>query len=214
MRDVVFNDGLKHIRDHAFQRCISLRGITLPSTVIEIGVVCLNGGCSSLERITIPSTVVEIGQNVFSVCTSLRDVELNVNNGIRTTGHDVLHDAAVVNNGRVQIKYNAFRGCTSLERLKLPSLSTRLNNIIQAGQRNIEAMMDDIPTVEWRDGELIIPAIRQEIERPWGEVETEVEIDIEKLDKIVRLIKYHEIKEATTLFELALWKAGMIRQTY
>ena len=35
--------------------------------------------------------------------------------------------------------------------------------------------MDDIPTVEWRDGELIIPAIRQEIERPWGEVETEVE---------------------------------------
>ena len=69
--------------------------------------------------------------------------------------------------------------------------------------------MDDIPTVEWRDGELIIPAIRQEIERPWGEVETEVEIDKEKLDKIVRLIKYHEIKEATTLFELALWKAGI-----
>ena len=119
LRDIVFNDGLKHIRDHAFQRCISLRGITLPSTVIEIGVdaftgcahlrdVVLNDGikriqayafgeCSSLERITIPSTVVEIGQNVFYNCTSLRDVELNVNNGIRTTGHDVLHDATVVN---------------------------------------------------------------------------------------------------------------------
>ena len=58
-----------------------------------------------------------------------------------------------------------------------PRFSTRLDAIIQAGQREIEANMDDIPTVEWRDGELIIPAIRQEIERPWGEVETEVEID-------------------------------------
>ena len=31
----------------------------------------------------------------------------------------------------------------------------------------------------------------------------------QKLDKIVRLIKYYEIKEATTLFELALWKANI-----
>ena len=34
-----------------------------------------------------------------------------------------------------------------------------------------------------------------------------MEVDKEKLDKIIRLITYYEMKEATTLFELALWKA-------
>ena len=68
--------------------------------------------------------------------------------------------------------------------------------------------MDDIPAVEWRDGELSIPSVRREIEnRLWGGRDTLVELDKEKLDKIKGLITYYEIKEATTLFELALWKA-------
>jgi len=85
-------------------------------------------------------------------------------------------------------------------------LSTSLNNIIQAGQRDIEAKIDDIPAVEWRGGELVIPSVHQEIEEPWGRTESTV-LDKEKLDKIVRLIRYYEVKEATTMFELALWKA-------
>jgi len=36
---------------------------------------------------------------------------------------------------------------------------------------------------------------------------TVVNVDKEKLNKIVALIWYYEIKEATTSFELALWKA-------
>ena len=67
--------------------------------------------------------------------------------------------------------------------------------------------MDNISAVEWRGGELSIPAIREQKERPWGIVETLVKVNKEKLDKIIRLITYYEIKEATTLFELALWKA-------
>ena len=71
--------------------------------------------------------------------------------------------------------------------------------------------MDDIPAVEWRAGELVIPTVSQEIEFPlWRRTLTD-SYKV-KLDKIVRLIRYYEIKEATTLFELALWKA-MINQT-
>jgi len=68
--------------------------------------------------------------------------------------------------------------------------------------------MDDIPGLEWRDGELVIPSVRREIDDDdgWGVV-TEVKVNKEKLAKVERLISYHEIKEATTLFELALWKA-------
>jgi len=63
-----------------------------------------------------------------------------------------------------------------LERFRFPRLSTRLDNIIQAGQRDIEAKMDDIPAIEWRSGELSIPAFRQEIEDRLGIVEIAVEI--------------------------------------
>ena len=90
-----------------------------------------------------------------------------------------------------------------------PSLSTRLNNIIQAGQRDIENKMDDVPAVEWRGGELVIPAVHQEIRDQWGigRMETLVKVDKEKLNKIISWISYYEIKEATTLFELSLWKS-------
>ena len=99
----------------------------------------------------------------------------------------------------------------SLERFKFPGLSTRLNSIIQAGQRDIEPKMDDISSVEWRGGELSIPAIRQQRENNrWG-METSVEVDKEKLDKVEELITYYEMKEATTLFELALWRSNMYR---
>ena len=212
LRDVVLNDRLKKIGNSMFRYCSELQSITIPSTVDEIcssalsyctnlrDVVLSDGlkkigssvfqDCPSLEHITIPSTVTEIGNRAFIDCDRLREV--------------VLH------NEEIQIGDKSFKGCVSLERFSFPSLSTRLENIIQAGQRSIETNMDDIPAVEWRNGELIIPTIRQcrEIENPWDLMETVVvKVDEEKLDKVIRLIRYYEIKEATTLFELALWKA-------
>ena len=208
LKEVELNEGLLEIRDCTFQYCKSLQCIAIPSTVEEIGRcafnyctnlrdVVLNDGlkkighsafvrCTPLERITTPSTVTAIGSYAFRGCSSLREV--------------------VIHNEGVQIGDDTFEDCTSLERFKFPRLSNRSNNIIQAGQRDIEAKMDDISAVEWRDGELVIPTVRREIEEPWGRVVNVVELDKEKINKIVRLITYYEIKEATTLFELALWK--------
>ena len=144
--------------------------------------------CTSLQSITIPSSVTCIEKEAFDYCNNLQEV--------------VLH------NEGVQIGDDTFTNCTSLERFKFLRLSTRLDNIIQAGQRGIEAKMDDIPTVEWRDGELVIP-VAYRLRGSRGGTETLVEVNKEKLDKIVRLIRYYEIKVATTLFELALWKANL-----
>ena len=94
-----------------------------------------------------------------------------------------------------------------MEKFSFPSLSTRLDNVIQAGQRGIEAKLDNTPAVEWRDGELSIPSVRREIEIELGMVGIAAVVDIEKLKKVKGLISYYELKEATTLFELALWKA-------
>ena len=99
----------------------------------------------------------------------------------------------IILNGEIKILNDeAFLGCDDLERFKFPSLSTRLDNIIQAGQRGIEAKMDNIPSVEWRAGELVIPAVRREIEKQWG-METVAELDKEKLAKVEGLIAYFEV---------------------
>jgi len=204
LSEVALSDGIKKIGHTAFANCTALESITIPFTVLDIDNnafskcthlrdVVLSDGvekikervfekCTSLQQITIPSTVIEIEKYAFTNCSRLREV--------------------VIYNEEVQIGAKSLTRCTSLERFKFPSLFTRLNNVIQAGQRDIEAKMDDISAVEWRDGELVIPAVRQV-----RVTDTLVEIDKEKLSKIVRLIRYYEIKEATTLFELALWKA-------
>ena len=208
---VVLSDGLKKINQSVFQECTSLQSIAIPSTIEEIGNLAFNNcrnlrevvmsdglkkighgvfnNCSSLECINIPSTVIEIGKFAFNTCRRLREVALH--------------------NEEVQIDDKSFYDCSSLGGFKFPSLFTRLNNIIQAGQRGIEAKMDDISAVEWRDGELSIPAMSRsrEIESLIGGAATVVMRDIVTLDYIVRLIRYYEMKVATTLFELALWKA-------
>ena len=217
LRNVVLNEGLKMIRNGTFQNCPSLELITLPSTVNDVDQnafymctslreVVLNDGlktiksnafrdCSSLENISMPSTVIEIEQYAFRNCSNLREV--------------------IIHNEGIHIRDESFLRCTSLERFKFPGLSTRLDNIILAGQRDIESKMDDIPAIEWRGGELVIPVIRREIEEYIGsgigmvEQATVVEVDNGKLNKVKGLITYYKKKEATTLFELALWKFGI-----
>ena len=213
LKKILLNEGLTEIRCMAFINCKALQSITTPSTVEEIDtyafgfcrnlreVVLKEGvktikqqafhGCTSIERITIPLTVTEMEQYAFLDCNSLREV--------------------VIHNEEVQIDAkSSFRGCTSLERFSFPDLYTRLENIIQAGQRDIEAKIDDTQAVVWRGGELSIPAVRREVEnRLWRRVDTVVEVDEEKLNKVKRLIAYYEKKEATTIFELALWRSNM-----
>jgi len=177
------------IAPRAFQGCTNLRELILKEGLQTIWNDAFSN-CKSLQSIVIPSTVIEIKQDSFQNCTNLREV--------------------VIHNEDIQIEDKAFSKCTSLERFKFPGLSTRLDNIVQAGQRGIEAKMDDITAVEWQSGgELIIPIVHRQIESRWRLMpsETVVEIDYEKLNKIVSSIRYYEMKEATTLFELALWKA-------
>ena len=78
-----------------------------------------------------------------------------------------------------------------------------MNDIIQAGQRGIEAKLDDISAVEWRGGELYIPkSAMVPMGKDWNTTQQDI-------DKVIKRIKYYEMKEGTTLFELAMWKARL-----
>ena len=137
--------------------------------------------CSSLESIALPSTLAEVCEYAFCGCTSLREI--------------------IFNEVMPNIHEDAFIRCSSLERFAFPCLSTRMENVIKAGQIEIKNKLDDI---QMRGSEINIctPAIGYYSKADW------IWIKI-RLDKIIKLITYYEMKEATTLFELALWKAKL-----
>ena len=203
LREVMFNEGLQKIEIYAFSCCRSLSSSTLPSTVTEIGEgafwgcdtlreVILNDGlqkigqyafrfCTSLSTIVLPSTVTEIGSYAFRNCNILREV---VFHGIpRKIGKD------------------AFRNCTQLERFTFLTISTRLNTLIQTGHWDETNNRVDTArgVVERSGGDLFASTQTMDRGNNWNRVR-------ESLDNIVRVISCYELKEATSIFELALWK--------
>ena len=205
LRKVVLNDGLKKIHGQAFELC-KLQSITIPSSVVEFGwhafvrcsslnQVVLNEGlktigmqafneCTSLERITLPSSVKEIGSFAFYQCINLREV--------------------VFSGELPKIEHNTFDRCSTLERITFVNLSSRLEDIIQAGQVDVENKIQQCinqSEIEWERGDTIhIPVVAMRRRSRWDLVQ-------QHFSQIVKWINYYEVKEATTTFELALWKA-------
>jgi len=207
LREVVFKDGIKKIGDRVFYECRSLESITLPSTLLEIGkyafaacnnlrTVVLNEGlkkvdfygfacCTSLQSITLPSTLTTIGSYAFTGCNRIREVV-------------ILNES--VDRGIIK---KVMLTCISVRKLNFPKLSTRLKNIskIDHWSNVIRDKIDAILQIVRRDngGFLISTRDRGEMV-DWKPVK-------QSFDDIYKLISYYELKEATSLFELALWKA-------
>ena len=181
MKRVVLNNGLEYIGHDAFSGCLLLDSITIPYTVTKIGDRAFDA-CISLQSITLPSSLIEIGDYAFGYCVNLREV--------------------VILGERIQIGKCPFNCCGDLERIKYPILSARLENIIRTRhwpevENNIDAIRG---IMERRGSELYIPAAANHDTDDWNIIKA-------SLDQIVSWIRYYEIKEATSLFELALWKA-------
>ena len=209
LKELVLNEGLKHIGTKAFHHCSSLQSITLPSTLIDTGITvfayCINlkqvvlkeglqtingcafYGCESLERISLPSSLTKISLESFWGCNNLRVVEL----------HGIVQ----------KIGEDAFANCQSLEKFTFPPFSTRLENIIQVGYwLEVEGKIDEIGgvVVERRGSEIFVSAADMRRGNNWDTIK-------HVIDRINEVITYYEKKEATTLFELALWKANLDR---
>jgi len=216
LKVVVLNEGLQKIGRNSFIGCATLESITIPSTVTRIddyafyrcsglkklvlneGLKKIGGrafyGCI-LESITIPSSVEEIGDCAFLSCIKLKEVVCS----------EVLP----------MIRPNTFNDCPILERITFPNLSSRLYDMIGAGHFDIQDKIQQYMNrgvIEWRRGGTIqispVEVMRfSRIRRGdgWGIVK-------EHVRRIVNWIKYYEMKEATTIFELALWKAKIDQQ--
>eukprot|EP00581_Thalassiosira_minuscula_P016809 CAMPEP_0183732536 /NCGR_PEP_ID=MMETSP0737-20130205/38660_1 /TAXON_ID=385413 /ORGANISM="Thalassiosira miniscula, Strain CCMP1093" /LENGTH=347 /DNA_ID=CAMNT_0025965565 /DNA_START=104 /DNA_END=1144 /DNA_ORIENTATION=+ len=205
LRYVVLNEGLEKICDEAFFCCKWLETIELPPSVTVIGhyafgkCLCLrdvkfNEGlltiswgafyrCDSLESINLPSTVTEVGIISFNQCYALREV--------------------VLNETPKWVFDSAFLDCPSLETIKFPFVPMRLEAISCEGHKNaILNKIKQFPGMSMVDGEMTISPEEFDGGKGWRDCK-------ERLVKIRDLIAYYQFKEATTIFQLAIWKTKL-----
>ena len=86
LRNISLPEGVTEIGNDAFNGCSSLDAIDIPTTLQSIGSGAFNG-CSSLDGIYIPYATTFIGFNAFSECDSLVSADFECTDGwIRTQG--------------------------------------------------------------------------------------------------------------------------------
>jgi hypothetical protein len=110
------------ICNHAFYRCSSLTGITIPDGVTTIGEHAFED-CSSLTAITIPDSVTMIGEDAFRGCSSI--TAITIPDRVTTISDGAFYEcssltAITIPDGVTTICAHAFEGCSSLTAITIP----------------------------------------------------------------------------------------------
>lgn len=93
--------------EDAFDGCVSLKQITLPSSLVELGGFTFYG-CESLESITIPSKLRVMARHTFDGCVSLKQIHLPAS--------------------LEEIEYRLFADCANLERITVDVSNTKFKS--------------------------------------------------------------------------------------
>lgn len=112
IKEVVFEEGVTHIGNYAFQALRSLESISISTSVTSIGFLAF--AQSGLKNVIIPGNVVSIGANAFNGCRSLTSV--------------------VLEDGVQEIGRWAFVNDTMLTSVTIPASVTNLDEPIPWGQ--------------------------------------------------------------------------------
>ena len=204
LQNVVLNEGITEVWGESFSVCKSLESITIPSTVTEIEGSAFSY-CHQLKEVILKEGLLKIGSFAFHNCKALPSITIpSVTEIDNTTFLGCKSLSEVILQG---IQYNwvhAFFECESVEVFMFPTMSSRLNAIIRAGHwKEIENKVNEIRgAMEKRNGELCMPAsaMRRGWIRGYGN---------EVVCKMEKLISHYEMKDATSMFELALWKSKL-----
>eukprot|EP00581_Thalassiosira_minuscula_P032735 CAMPEP_0183784930 /NCGR_PEP_ID=MMETSP0739-20130205/66243_1 /TAXON_ID=385413 /ORGANISM="Thalassiosira miniscula, Strain CCMP1093" /LENGTH=387 /DNA_ID=CAMNT_0026028921 /DNA_START=122 /DNA_END=1285 /DNA_ORIENTATION=+ len=226
LREVLLNEGLKKIGACAFCiYCSSLEGITFPSTLIEIGDEAFHD-CHGLREVVLNKGLEKIGRRPFENCPSLGSLkfpsiptqlgmikcESDRADILNEIGDEAFHDChglreVVLNKGLEKIGRRPFENCPSLGSLKFPSIPTQLGMIeCESDRADILNTIDETADVSMVDGEVLISGTPLEGGNGWMTCK-------ENLDRILDLIAHVQMKEATAVFELSLWKGKMAEES-
>ncbi len=116
------------IRGSAFEDCIVLKSVTIPSSVTRIGGRAFRN-CSGLTSVTIPESIISIGERAFSGCSSLTSVTIPEGvtsiNGFVFSGCSSLISVTIPESV-TSIDGSAFYGCSSLTSVTIPESVTSI----------------------------------------------------------------------------------------
>ncbi len=116
---VTLPEGITRVGDRAFQRCVSLVSLKLPSTLRSVSTGMCEG-CTSLAALEFPEGVTEISDWAFTGCSALTEVRLPEQ--VTRLGTD------------------AFRDCTRLKRMVFPSRLELIDRDVCNGCRSLTAL--------------------------------------------------------------------------
>lgn len=114
--------GTVGIANSVFEKHTALRTITLPDSMISIGVNAFYN-CTNLKNITFPEGMVNIEENAFYNCTSLENITLSDHVayiGKSTFCNCICLKNIVIPNGVTHIEEKTFYNCISLENITIP----------------------------------------------------------------------------------------------
>jgi len=107
------------IGEGAFDGCVGLASVTIPSSVTSIGKRAFNG-CCGLTSVTIPSSVTSIGDIAFSGCSGLGEGVIIVD-GCVLSVNGTCPASVELTPGTRLVADGAFQSCYELTRVTIPS---------------------------------------------------------------------------------------------
>ena len=127
------------IESRAFDNCIGLTSITIPSSVTEIEWRAFSG-CIGLTSITIPDSVTKIEGGAFSGCTGLTEIKVDAGNKYFSSEDGALYNkdktkilhcpesktSITIPDTVTEIEAFAFYGCTGLTSITIPDSVTKI----------------------------------------------------------------------------------------
>ncbi|MCH5220145.1 MAG: leucine-rich repeat protein [Muribaculaceae bacterium] len=105
--DIVLPEGLGHVADYAFYKCLSLTNVEFPESMTWMGEMAFYG-CENLQKVNLPSNLSTVGTWTFALCSSLAEVTI----------------PSVI----TKIPAYAFYSCESLHSVNLPSTLYSIDN--------------------------------------------------------------------------------------
>eukprot|EP00984_Skeletonema_dohrnii_P013993 scaffold5857_cov74-Skeletonema_dohrnii-CCMP3373.AAC.1 len=218
---VEFHDLIERIERFAFNGCFLLRGVKL------LGVKVVEGKafhfCCGLTEVEFGDTLETIGENSFYSCTSLRSIIIPSVRSIEESAFSNCVQLTDLNlpEGLETIQECAFYNCIALRRIAMPLKSDMIANSVFSFCHSLNAVdlvggihktVASLHLESWRNQMKDEVNIMNEVLPNTLLKTTEIR---EWMSSVISQLDHYKaehktiLKEATTLLELALWKANL-----
>ena len=217
LQQVTIPSSVTKLDRSAFEGCINLATVQFREGSLQLIRSYAFYDCTALRSVTVPSSVTKLGHYAFSRCANLTEVilmggEMLINRGFLDRG--LFSGEGALNKKRFNEMFGSgfctFSDCPlNAIKISIPrALSLRMARLRQECRLSVEGRIRDMRRLELtQDGTILacFPLIRW----TWNafDIEDTGNQTAESLHQVLRLISFHELKESSTLIELAMWKS-------